>query len=47
MQNHVAQQVERDRQMVVEYLDEVAGVLLRGERVELTADRVDRLRNRV
>ena len=33
----------RQRQVLVEHLDVVAGVFLRGERVELAADRVDRL----
>jgi hypothetical protein len=30
---------------LVEHLDVIAGVFLRGERVELTADRIDGLRN--
>ena len=41
----VRQQVDGERQMLVEHLDVVAGVLLRGERVELSADRIDRLRD--
>ena len=45
--DEVAQQIDRDRQMIVENLDVVAGVLLRRERVELPADGVDRLRNRL
>jgi len=32
-------------QVLVQDLDVVAGVFLRGERVELAADRIDRLRN--
>ena len=41
----VGEDVDRQRQMLVEHLDVVAGVFLRGERVELAADRVDRLRD--
>ncbi len=41
----VGEQVDRERQMLVEHLDVVAGVFLRGERVELPADRIDRLRD--
>ena len=41
----VRQQIDRKRQVLVEDLDVVAGVLLRRERVELAADRVDRLRD--
>ena len=41
----VRQQVDGERQVLVEHFDVVAGVLLRGERVELSADRVDRLRD--
>ena len=41
----VRQQLDGERQVLVEHLDVVAGVLLRGERVELPADRVDRLRD--
>src|SRR5207245_10047746 len=37
--------VDREGQMLVEDLDVVARVLFRGERVELAADRVDRLRD--
>ena len=39
----VGQDVDRERQVLVEHLDVVAGVFLRGERVELAADRIDRL----
>ena len=42
-QHHVAEQVERDLQVLVEHLDVVAGVFLGGERVQLAADRIDRL----
>ena len=41
----VGEQVDGERQVLVEHLDVVAGVFLRGERVELAADRVDRLRD--
>ena len=41
--NDVGEDVERQRQMLVEHLDVVAGVFLRGERVELAADRIDGL----
>ena len=44
-QHDVGQQVDRERQVLVEHLDVVAGVFLRGEGVELAADRVDRLRD--
>jgi hypothetical protein len=37
--------VDGERQVLVEHLDVVAGVLLRREGVELPADRVDRLRD--
>ena len=39
----VGQDVERERQMLVEHLDVVAGVFLGGKGVELSADGVDRL----
>jgi hypothetical protein len=42
--DHVGQQVDGERQVLVEHLDVVAGVLLRREGVELTTDRIDRLR---
>ena len=45
MHDDVRQQIDGERQVLVEHLDVVAGVLLRGERVELSADRVDRLRD--
>ena len=45
VQHDVGQDVHRQRQMLVEHLDVVAGVFLRGERVELAADRIDRLRD--
>ena len=41
----VRQHLQRQRQMLVEHLDVVAGVFLRREGVHLAADRVDRLRN--
>ena len=39
------EQIDGERQMLVEHLDVVARVFLRRERVELAADRVDRLRD--
>jgi hypothetical protein len=41
----VGEDVERERQVLVEHLDVVTRVFLRGKRVELTANRVDRLSN--
>ena len=41
--NDVGQDVDGERQMLVEHLDVVACVLLRRERVELASDRVDLL----
>ena len=41
----VGEDVDRERQVLVEHLDVVARVFLRGERVELAADRIDRLRD--
>ena len=41
----VREQVDRQREVLVEHLDVVAGVFLRGERVELAADGVDCLRD--
>ena len=41
----VRQQIHRQRHVLVEHLDVVAGVFLRRERVELAADRIDRLRD--
>ena len=38
--HHVGQDIDRQRQVVVEHPRVVAGVLLAGERVQLTADRV-------
>ncbi len=43
-QQHVAQQVERNRQMFVEDFDVVPGVLLRRERVDLSTNGIDLLR---
>ena len=43
--NHVAEQVGRQRQVLVEHLDVVAGVFLGRKRVQLAADRVDFLRD--
>jgi len=42
---HVAEQIDRRRQVLVEDFDVVARIFLRGEGVELAADRVDRLRD--
>ncbi len=42
-QHHVGDQVDGQRQIRVEHVRVVAGVLAGGERVQLTADRVDRL----
>ena len=39
------EQLDGERQVLVEHFDVVAGVFLRRERVELAADRVDRLRD--
>ena len=44
-QHHVPQQIGRERQVLVEHLDVVAGVFLGRERVELAADRIDLLRD--
>ncbi len=41
----VGEDVDREREMLVEDLDVVARVFLGGERVELSADRIDRLRD--
>ena len=41
----VGEDVDGEREMLVEDLDVVARVFLRGERVELAADRIDRLRD--
>ena len=41
----VGEDVDGERQMLVEHLDVVARVFLRGERVHLAADRIDRLRD--
>ena len=41
----VGEQIDGERQVLVEDLDVVAGVLLGRERVELAADRIDRLRD--
>ena len=43
--HHVAEQIDRERQVLVEHLDVVARVFLGRERVELAADRVDLLRD--
>ena len=42
MEQDVGQEVGRERQVLVEHRHVEAGVLLRGERVHLAADRVDR-----
>ena len=44
-QHDVGEQIHGERQVLVEDLDVVAGVFLRRERVELAADRVNRLRD--
>ncbi len=44
-QHQSEQDVDRQRQVLVEHLDVVAGVFLRRERVELAADRIDLLRD--
>ena len=44
-QHHVGDQVDRQLQVGVEHVRVVAGVLPGGERVQLAADRVDRLRD--
>ena len=41
----VREQLDGERQVLVEHFDVVARVLLRGERVELAANRIDRLRD--
>ena len=41
----VGEQVDREREVLVEHLDVVAGVFLRGECVELPADGIDCLRD--
>ncbi len=41
----IGEDVERQRQVLVEHLDVIAGVFLGGKRVELPADRVDSLRD--
>ena len=43
--DHVAEHVDRERQVLVEHARVEAGVLLGGEGVELTADRVERDRD--
>ena len=45
VQHDVRQDVDGQRQVLVQHLDVVAGVFLRRERIELAADRVDRLRD--
>ena len=45
LQDDVGEDVEGERQVLVEHLDVVARVFLRGEGVELAADRVDGLRD--
>ena len=45
IQQEVAQQIDGPREMLVEHLHVIAGVLLRGERVELSAYGVDLLRD--
>ena len=43
LQDDVGEDVDGERQVLVEHLDVVARVFLRGEGVELAADRIDRL----
>src|SRR2546422_865793 len=45
VQEDVGQEIDRERQVLVEHLDIEAGVLLRGEGVHLAADRVHRARD--
>ncbi len=45
VEHHVADQVDGQREIAVEHVRVVAGVLLGGEGVQLTADRVHRLRD--
>ena len=45
LMHDVREQIDGERQMLVEHLDVVARVLLRRERVELAADGIDRLRD--
>ena len=45
VEHHVTDQVDRQREVAVEHVRVVAGVLLGGERVQLAADRVHRLRD--
>ena len=45
MLQHVGEMVDRHRQVAVEHARVVARVLLRGERVEVAADGVERLRD--
>ncbi len=45
VEHHVGDQVDGQLQVAVEHVRVVAGVLLGGERVQLTADRVHRLRD--
>jgi hypothetical protein len=45
VQNDVGQKLDGQRQVLVENLDVVARVLLGGERVELAANGIDRLRD--
>ena len=45
VQHDIGQDVDGQRQVLVEHLDVVAGVFLRGEGVELPPDRIDRLRD--
>jgi hypothetical protein len=43
VQDDIRQEIDGERQVLVEHLDVVRGVFLGRERVELTADRVNRL----
>ena len=45
VEHHIGHQVDGQRQIAVEHMRVVAGVLLGGERVELTADGIHRLRD--
>src|SRR6185437_4600525 len=45
VEHHVTDQVDGQREIAVEHVRVVAGVLLGGERIQLTTDRVHRLRD--
>ena len=43
--DQIGEDVDRERQMLVENLEVIAGVFLRRERIDLAADRIDLLRD--